>query len=702
MEDITSRIDTELVRSHERFIGKQDNDEIDGGAIVAGNHKIVIPQSDICTCKHVTIKSDASKYMKKFQRDYCFDSSNSSHSHDGSNTDCEICLSIKGCHDIPQIMYAGNIRKDYIIGGSKPNKKLKKIEDCTDDAIPTLNVEANKILSYIYNKYPETDNNQPITESMISDAMNKMKIGVLHTDLPRVFEIVLLKHKRGLGKKGEIQHPLHYVICHMKDLINPLISFEKSIEGYAYSELILNLKVQSANYDQSALEKIPLKFDVSTMIHPIIVALFWSQIPCVEQMCVESDQFQLLKNIHLTMDKIKPSSFNFDLTTSRWNEKNPIAFFGLTNVIDTEIKRVLCHVYLKKIIYKLRSGEINTIDSNKLISWTKRIFVFNSYDSSDEAEQLITAFLNLFLIRPIKLFVQDQMLLGPNCNFVINSSIDDYMKESPFLYCETISQMGGIPYTQMPEFLNCIRYDKIKGRAVLNLNYTSADRIPINMATCQPTVSCNGIIPIFTKRKAVLTYRDLTHSRLEEDVEYISTASLLLRPSYMLDGKTYDLTSILCYETIDPNITFGAMTDKKIAAGYFALVKSDTPSNDGLPSKRMWFKYSLTSFVGPQNIEVLKNNYIEKELNRLRDIDLNDLDNVVNNNKSDTDNYINPRKETISNRFYDRLANNLIDAQALMISQDEAMMLAETNCCLLMYCEDYNVYKDTLIRTRVM
>jgi len=693
MEQVTSRVDSELVRSHERFLGFLPDNDDDNDDITAGNcfqnqsGRLVVNLSDhMCKCNYHTIKSEATRNMNKMCREFWVCNAVPNHHHTGEHHGCDICLAVKGCSNIKDLVAEGDMRRSYILGGAPGNRK-RKVDDCADEAISNINQEANKILSYIYNRFPEVETSSSITEAMISNAMQSMKLNIIHTDLPRVFEIVIAKHKKGLTKKGDIQHPLHYVVCHMKDLINPLIAFEKSIEGYSYSELLLNLKMQSSTYENTSLEKLPLKIDISTMIHPIFIAFFWKKLPCVEQMSVESDQFQLLKNIHLTVDKIKPSSFNFDLTTSRWNEKNPIAFFGVTNIIDTEIKRVLCHVYLKKIIYKLRSGELHSMDSNKLISWIKKIFVFNSYDTGDEAEQMITAFLNLFLIRPVKLFVQDQVMLGQNCNYIINTNMDDYMKECPFIYCETVSQIGSMPFPMMPSELSCLRYDRIKNRAVLNLSMVDSKR-PINTNPCQPAISCNGILPIFTKRKSTLSYRDMASAHFEDEIEYISVAPLTIQKEYIIDGKQYTLESVLCYETIS-SLSISSSPDKEISAGYFALVKTDS---------NKWFKYSITTFVGPENINSLKDSYVSwykaKTTPDKKDKMTADPDGAP------PFEYINKSDETITERFYDRFANNIVDAQVLILDGEEAMDLAETKCCLLIYAEDYDMYKTMLVRSK--
>ena len=62
--------------------------------------------------------------------------------------------------------------------------------------------------------------------------------------------------------------------------------------------------------------------------------------------------------------------------------------------------------------------------------------------------------------------------------------------------------------------------------------------------------------------------------------------------------------------------------------------------------------------------------------------------------------YIHKSDETITERFYDRFANNIVDAQVLILDGDEAMDLAETKCCLLIYAEDYDMYKTMLVRSK--
>ena len=636
-------------------------------------------QDKLCRCKRVYVKPEYSTNYHNTCK-LMWICNKPKHSHDGSHHRCDICVSVNQCNDISHILSAGEAFKELIGGAPRKNKK-EDPDLCITNNASNIVLEATKVLNYIYNQYKDTENNQPITEGMIAHAMQSLKLNVLHTDLPRLFEMVISKHKKGMGRKDYVEHPLSYIVCHMKELINPLLAFEKSIEGYSYNELLNSLRLQSSEFDSSLLEKLPIKFDISTMIHPLFVTMFWRQLPTVEGMCVESDQFQLLKNIHVSQDKIKPSSFNFELTTARWNEKSPIAFFGVTNVIDTEIKRVLCHVYLKKIIHRLRTGELHSIDSNKLISWLQRVFIFNSYDSGDDAEQLISAFMNLFLIKPIKMFVQDQVSIGNNCGYLANTPMDDYMKECPFIYCETTSQIGGVPYSYMPTELNCLRYDKVKNKAILNLSISN-NRQAIVAGNCQPALTCNGLLPIFTRRKAAITYRD-TNLVNDGAIDYINTAHLNVQSEYTIDGKMYRLISVLCYHTIKPDSNL-YVTDKEMAAGYYSLVKTDDK----------WLKYNISSFSGASNVEELRKKYIEwaKIVYQSHKIYENGTGNEVAELRlSDA---------LLSDRFLDKFGNGILDTQLLMIENQDALDLINRNSCLLLYAEDYDNFKMSTLRNK--
>lgn len=687
MEQITSKIDSQISNGYRNLTRRMSSsdEEMEGGHMECNNQRgsnslsLRIDTNKCCDCKKITRPTKA--YINFNNTRLMWPKPQPAHNHDGTYSLCDLCLSINSCNDIPRIVKCGELFNDFVAGA--PNKKKRSMDDetCSVNAVSTISQEANKVLNYIYAHYKDTEGNNPITEAMISHAMQTLKLNVLHTDLPRLFEMVISRHKRGIGRKDYVEHPLSYIVCHMKDLINPLLAFEKSIEGYSYNELLNSLRLQSANYDPDILLKIPIKFDISTMIHPLFVAMFWRQLPTVEGMCVESDQFQLLKNIHITQDKIKPSSYNFDLTTARWNEKSPIAFFGVTNVIDTEIKRVLCHVYLKKIIHRLRTGELHSIDSNKLISWLQKVFIFNSYDTGDDAEQLITAFMNLFLIRPIKLFVQDQVSIGNNCGYLVNTPMEDYMKECPFIYCETTSQVGGVPYSFMPTELNCLRYDKLKNKAILNLNAVNSRQVVVS-GTCQPALTCNGLLPIFTRRKATLSYRDMNLLNGEESVEYINTSLLTIPSDYLIDNKTYSLVSVLCYHTIKAN---NYLSDKEIAAGYYALVK--TGSNK-------WFKYNIHTFSGANNVDALKEKYIQWSKIRMTG------EKIYNLNQEQTG-VLRFSDEYLGDSFLEKFGNGMVDAQLLEISDEEAKALYEINSCLLIYAEDYDSYKMAMNRFKM-
>jgi hypothetical protein len=721
MEQVTSSIDRELVRNYKTLLGNNrysnnpssDDEEREAGNVMGGHYSdpkevkecsttipLSINNNNICSCEVINRQSEGrTNYLNMTKKMWIH--SKPQHNHDGTYPNCVICLSIVDCRDIGRIVDRGNNYNSYnncntypshtshnshtghndypsiIEGGAK--KKIP--EDCSLTAISNISQEANKILNFIYNNYKEVENNQPINESMFTHAMQTLKLNILHTDLPRVFEMVIARHKKGFSKNSYIEHPLNYITCHMKDLINPLIAFEKSIEGYSYNELLNNLRMQSANYDANIQQTLPMKFDISTMIHPLFFALFWKQLPAIEGMCVSSDQFQLLKNIHLSQDRIKPSSYNFDLTNARWNEKSPIAFFGVTNVIDTEIKRVLCHVYLKKIIYRLRTGELHSLDSNKLISWLKKVFVFNAYDAADDAEQLVSAFMNLFLIRPIKVFVQDQITMSPNCGYLVNTPIDDFMKECPFIYCETTSQIGGVPYNFMPAELNCLRYDKIKNKAILNLSMVGSRQMIVN-TNCQQALTCNGLLPIFTRRKAAVTYRDISMNNVEDDIEYISTAFLNVQNDYTVDGKIYTLSSVLCYHTIKPDNSAYAVTDKEIAAGYYALVKVDNG----------WIKYNIHSFVGAQNVEDLRTKYVNWIKTRRYDVKVE--------GPTGTEFTIKPNDQQLEEEFVTKFSSGIINPDLLIVDDSDAMTCINTNCCLLIYAEEYEPYKASVARNK--
>lgn len=684
MENITSKIDTELCRNYKnvssRFDSDSDDDmyggnkkQIAAGSVIAGNHT-----DKMLFCKCIQLSAPHSDNFKYVFRTMMWDEPNVM--RDGYTAKNSIWDDVKDCNDIKDIINKGNNFMKYYGGASKTKRRSES--SCATDAISVLNQEANKVLNYIYSNYKDTETTQPITEAMIANAMQSVKLNVLHTDLPRLFEYVISKHKKGLGKKDYVEHPLSYVLCHMRELINPIIAFEKSIEGYSYLELLNNLRLQGSEYDADLLETLPMKFDVSTMIHPLFVAMFWRQLPLVENMCVDSDQFQLLKNIHASQENIRPSSYNFDLTTARWNEKNPIAFFGVTNVIDTEIKRVLCHVYLKKIIYKLRTGEVYSVDSNKLISWLQKVFIFNSYDNGDDAEQLITAFFNLFLIRPIKLFVQDQLAINGNCSYMMNTPMDEYMKECPFIYCETVNPVGGTVYNFMPVELNCMRYDKIKNKAILNLNALTNTRQVIVTGNCQPALTCNGILPIFTRRKTQLNFRDIASIKIDDHHEYINVSHLNVQSEYIIDNKTYRLTSALCYHTIKPEGSL--MTDKEIASGYYALVKS----NEG------WLNYNTNSFTGSKNIDDLRKKFIDTFRNTYEPVRVLDP-----NNPGVTISY---PDAFLEERFINKFGNGVVDTKLFIISNTEAMDMINTHSCLLIYSEDYDTYKTNMNRNRFL
>ncbi len=69
----------------------------------------------------------------------------------------------------------------------------------------------------------------------------------------------------------------------------------------------------------------------------------------------------------------------------------------------------------------------------------------------------------------------------------------------------------------------------------------------------------------------MLSYRDMNLLNSEESVEYINTANLTIPTDYLIENKTYALVSVLCYHTIKAN---SYLSDKEIAAGYYALAKT--------------------------------------------------------------------------------------------------------------------------------
>ena len=404
-------------------------------------------------------------------------------------------------------------------------------------------------------------------------------------------------------------------------------------------------------------------------------------------MCVMSDQVKLLKEAHIKLDKIKPSSYNFELATARWNETTPVTFYGVNKVVDVEIVRVMCHINLKLAIFKLRSGNLCSKESKTLISWLKRVLIYNSFDPVDEAEQIITAFMNVFLIKPIKLYIQDMMNM--NCTgYIINSSIEENMKQCSFIHCEGQISIGSCGI--IPVDLTNIRYDRSKGRAILNMK-TSIMRdpiIPINMFNQAITV--NGMLAMFTRRRATLGFRDMVLP--EDDMEYVSVQSINFEKSYILDNKTFDLVSVLCYETID--VVGTCTTDRKTVGGYFALVKSENDDN--------WIKYSPSSFNNPEGIDKFCNDYItiiQKDNAEVPREDI--LINTTDNTRDFKLQHI-PIEREIKSDFFAKFNEGYMDSRLLNITSDEAMIDIQTSSCLLIYAEDYATYDANMYNGRFL
>ena len=611
------------------------------------------------------------------------------HLHEGEFGNCSVCNDITNVFgkDMEMTLFDG---RTYLNAGAKfvrkdIKKKRMSAYECESKQAEILATQADNLLDYIYKTYPETkEPNHVITDKMILHALHHLDLQdkFLQGDLMQILEMVLTKHKE--KDSGPDGHPLTYILCNINELINPILSFEKTIEGYSYNELCKAIKHQSHNYEPELLLDLSFKFHIDRLVHPLFFCLFFDRIPVIEKMCVITDQLRFLKNLHVGSQGTKPGSDNFEYANARWNTENlPLTFRGISSRIDSEIQRTLCSVMLKKVIFKLRSGNFDSIESNNLVSWLKQILIFTTVDMYDDAEQLISSFMNLFLIKPIQLYVQEGL-------YAKSPMIGVQKKQYSFIHCESSSQFGIRSGGITQQELTNLKFDSIRDRAFIQL------RDPLNNSSIVPslittqTLSVRGFLGIFVRRKVAINSRELCG--VDDELEYISNANIDIDNTLNVESKSLELKFALCYE-VEEGAKLRIGNNRVLACGYKSYVKT----------KDKWFCYNPSNFITASGIAAMKARYIEQEKEKLQEkaeayrteatavgVTPPEINNAIRDAK-----LVQPNDADKGSEFDHIFHVGHLPMSLLAVPEDEALNDIRTTSVFIGYTDDYETFSTS-------
>jgi hypothetical protein len=581
--------------------------------------------------------------------------------------------------------YSNNVITEPIVLAGASSKKQSTRPRTEVDLLPYGEIVSNArveniakdVLKYIYSKYPQIyKHSSQLTIEFVVNAIREGSFRNLRKDdYARVIAAVIAEHNKSY-EGFKITHPFHFLARSVESLSAQMDKLEETLNDYSYANVVRDAHLQSIEYDPDNFSKLLLTFDSDHLLNPLLYALYFHRLPVIEKLTIESDAYSLLKSILRRKDRLKSTNANYELSVARWLEKIPVLFYHKNSIGDNEIERVMAQVLLKKAVIDFRRGSLSSEASSQLFSELEKVILYNSSISSDKTERMLSAFCNVFAIKPIQIYTDSPTSEVKRCDY--------------FTYELSNGRFINFNSVKLSDSLN-IRYDPVKGRVMLRESTTRMDSIlydKVHIDSRPSSLVVNGTSILYVKRKIVRP--DYVETEDEENPkEYITLSDFNINDNmtWMLENRTYDLKSVVCHDIIGDKIAIPSTRSISAVSGYFTIVIDESGK---------YYKYKPSMFFTLNGIVEAKDNYINNKVNK---IDLDDLlrqDIGVRYKTTDLDSVKRLYRADLSREFEIDYSNNMFRHEWNEISKELALEIMSTQGCIYVYAEDYDTYKRRL------
>lgn len=686
MEQFTSRYDEAVVR---KYLAKDPrkshklinpNAETVAGSLSdtkgGGGLMINIPESDICKCQRISVPPKTYiTQLRKF---------GPQHVHNLNDTTCKICCEIQEVFaGLKEELYNQELRSISVEGGAKARRRdVLNMASAADNMSSILTESARKVLESIYIDNPKVRTGEAhLTVELVGMKLSELNKPYLQSHINSIIAIIRSLHK-SRNIKNPYEHPLAYILNNVEDLLKYMSMITSSYQYSLYQELANHLRAISVNYNPNLLLSTPLRFDPKQMVHPLLYALWSLRMPPFEDHGTVYENFNFISEMAITGKA--PVNTSNRWAVLRWNERTIINFSGVDNAIDREIVRSVFMMALKRVITDIRSGNLSSEYSDKVMSIIKKTIVYSGVDYSDESEQTISKTFALLMIQPIKMCLRAPVM-SMNNNIFNEENMDDRLKSSPYIYVGASSPFS-IRLTAQT-LSSGVNFSPTSDVALLGFPTTPVttrlDTGPIS------TFTIEGCMPIVVKR--------VFENTGNPSQDGISLHTSMFEQMYYQGGRIYNLQSAVCIDVA--RIDLGKMT----VIGQFALVKIGSS----------WLKYCPKDFKDLAKINEFRTKYMDSRRTKPEtrniigkngevphaDDDVDDpepeeptADEIKNpadvQSRLVLDNTERALKDEFDRKFY----SGYIDTKLLMITQEEAMHFIETQGILILYSENIETY----------
>ncbi|AVD69281.1 ORF162 [Saltwater crocodilepox virus] len=537
-----------------------------------------------------------------------------------------------------------------------------------------LRADGNAIIKYINSR------KMRVEDFSIQDLMTAMKeLGIYRTQKNELFE--LFNYIKGYINTANVSVKTTHPLMVVRNASSPMVeeqfrTLDRVYNTANYYHLMNVSRLQSQFFVDMASSS-DILFDYggcgkTSFVHPILVALFGTKLPALENTVVYGDTYSLLKQFRMRQ-KVKPE--NFLLLINRLTETSPILISGITDTLSTEIQRANIHMLIRKLIVQLRMGCFNCDEADAIENYLLKIIHPMTSQAMADEEQMLHSVLSIFGFRPALVSVPR----------VGTGSFDYVLQAVPYIVVNPAKMITTVenPISINARSLYCLSYDSLSGRVMYtpqSMPYPNqafapgADVLPalqgvsFNRPYGSPVI-VHGTLIYFVERrqnKGIISGECLGGFR-----SIISDKAINVEQEMFINGIMYRLRSAVCYKVSDALSGDRCDGGNLFLQGYYAIVFTEE-------GPWVYDPYSIYTKEGRESrLTRAMRNYFGREQGEVGEymdwMKTEEAARVFEEKRT----YMNSRQYS----FYDEV-----------ISMPEAMSLVSKYACILAYSEDYDNY----------
>ncbi|CCD83274.1 precursor of core protein 4b [Squirrelpox virus] len=522
-----------------------------------------------------------------------------------------------------------------------------------------------------------------ISTLTIQDLLDVMKrLNITRTDRNELFE--LLGHVKSSLSSSNLSvrstHPLILIYSHANPRIGQqLRELDKVLSPSRHHTLLATTRFQSMHFvDMSSSQDLLFRFrdlESTYFVHPILMALFGTKLPALENTFINGDTYSMLQQLY-EYRKVKPS--NYMLLVNRLTEDTPIVIAGISDAISTEIQRANLHTMIRKVIMNIRMGIFFCRDDEAVDPHLMKIIHTNCSQVMTDEEQMLASVLSIVGFRPALVSIPRPGAAG--------AGFDMSLQSVPYI---VVNPMNMITTSESPISINSsnvfsLMFDGASGRVMFspphmtyrgNLGCRGIEPLPTiqSCASAGRGANCpvivNGVMIFYIERRQ---NRSVGGECFTGFRSIINDTPLDVAAEITINGIMYRLRSAVCYKIGDNFLENCGGSNDIFLNGHYSIIFTEAGP---------WMYDPLSvhskSSRDARLLRALKNQYRAEA----------------------------PGED--DSGFYDWLKGDGAAAAAAkqqlfmthtamfeddVLSMDEAMAMISRQCCMLVYAQDYEPY----------